>query len=34
VYNATAQLPFFEWFRQVPYQWLASIKALTLERSC
>ena len=34
VYVATAHLPSWDWFRQVPYQWLASVKALTIERSC
>ena len=27
-------LPAFDWIRQVPYQWLASVKALTVQRSC
>ena len=34
VYIATAHLPAWDWLRQIPYQWLASIKALTIERSC
>ena len=34
VYNATAHLPVWDWFRQIPYQWLASIKAVTVERAC
>ena len=34
VYNATAPLHWQDWFRQIPYQWLASIKALTFERTC
>lgn len=34
VYNATAHLPVLDWLRQIPYQWAASIKALTVERSC
>jgi hypothetical protein len=34
VYVATAHLPSLDWFRQIPYQWLASIKALTAERTC
>jgi hypothetical protein len=34
VYVATAHLPSWGWFRQIPYQWLASVKALTIERSC
>jgi uncharacterized SAM-binding protein YcdF (DUF218 family) len=34
VYGATAHLPLLDWFRQIPYQWVASIKALTIERTC
>jgi hypothetical protein len=34
VFVATAHLPSWDWFRQVPYQWLASGKALTIDRSC
>jgi hypothetical protein len=34
VYNATAHLPLLDWLRQIPYQWVASIKALTTERTC
>lgn len=34
VYNATAPLRWHDWFRQIPYQWAASIKALTVERTC
>ena len=34
VYVATAHLPAGAWLRQIPYQWLASAKALTMERSC
>ena len=34
VYVATAHLPAGKWFRQIPYQWFASVKALTIERSC
>jgi hypothetical protein len=34
VYIATAHLPARDWLRQIPYQWLASVKALTIERSC
>jgi uncharacterized SAM-binding protein YcdF (DUF218 family) len=34
VYVATAQLPPLLWIRQVPYQWAATVKALTVERSC
>lgn len=34
IYNATARLPWQDWFWQLPYQWAASIKALTVERAC
>lgn len=34
VYGATAPLRWHDWFRQIPYQWGASIKALTVERGC
>ncbi|HET6532831.1 MAG TPA: hypothetical protein VFH03_19765 [Actinoplanes sp.] len=34
VYVATAPLPWYEWPRQIPYQWAATAKALILERSC
>jgi uncharacterized SAM-binding protein YcdF (DUF218 family) len=34
IYNATASLRWHDWFRQIPYQWAASIKALTYERAC
>ena len=34
IYNVTAHLPFGMWFRQIPYQWVASAKALTIERGC
>lgn len=34
VYSATAPLPPPSWLRQVPYQWAATVKALTFERSC
>jgi len=34
IYNATAPLQWHDWFRQIPYQWGASIKALTIERAC
>ena len=34
VSNAIAPLHWQDWFRQIPYQWLASIKALTFERTC
>ena len=34
IYGATAHLPLRDWFRQIPHQWGASIKALTIERGC
>jgi hypothetical protein len=34
IYVSTKTLPFWYWFRQIPYQWFASAKALTLERGC
>jgi hypothetical protein len=34
VYVATSPLPFSKWFKQIPYQWLASAKALTVQRAC
>jgi hypothetical protein len=34
VYVSTAPLPTVDWIRQIPYQWLASVKALTVQRSC
>jgi hypothetical protein len=34
VYNATAPLQRHDWFVQIPYQWAASAKALTVQRSC
>jgi hypothetical protein len=34
VYVATAHLPTGDWLRQIPYQWVASAKALTIQRSC
>ena len=34
IYVSTTRLPFWSWFRQIPYQWAASAKALTLERGC
>ena len=34
VYVATSPLPFSKWFEQIPYQWLASAKALTVQRAC
>jgi uncharacterized SAM-binding protein YcdF (DUF218 family) len=34
IYVSTTHLPVWDWFRQIPYQWTASAKALTLERDC
>ena len=34
VYVAIAPLPPPVWIKQVPYQWAATVKALTVERSC
>jgi uncharacterized SAM-binding protein YcdF (DUF218 family) len=34
VYVATAPLPPQSWIWQIPYQWAATVKALTAERSC
>ncbi|MBA2954224.1 YdcF family protein [Nocardioides sp. MAH-18] len=34
VYVATSPLPPLDWFRQIPYQWGASAKALLLQRAC
>lgn len=34
IYVATSHLPFGEWFTQIPYQWFATAKALTVERRC
>ncbi len=34
VYSATSRLPFSKWFDQIPYQWFASVKALTVQRAC
>jgi hypothetical protein len=34
VYFATSRLPLSNWFGQIPYQWIASAKALTVERAC
>jgi uncharacterized SAM-binding protein YcdF (DUF218 family) len=34
IYSVTAHLPFLMWFQQIPYQWVASVKALTIERDC
>jgi uncharacterized SAM-binding protein YcdF (DUF218 family) len=34
IFVSTSDLPFWSWFRQIPYQWAASAKAVTLERGC
>ena len=34
VYVATSPLPPLDWLGQIPYQWAATAKALTLERAC
>ena len=34
IYNGTADLPTRMWVRQIPYQWIATAKALTFERAC
>ncbi len=34
VYLATSPLPARDWPRQIPYQWGATVKALTYERDC
>ena len=34
VYVSTAHLPTLDWLRQIPYQWAATVKALTVQRSC
>jgi hypothetical protein len=34
IYSATADLPLPMWFIQIPYQWVASAKAVTIERGC
>ena len=34
VYVATAPLPIIDWFYLIPYQWVATTKALIFERSC
>jgi len=31
---STSPLPALYWFRQIPYQWGASVKALTFDRGC
>jgi hypothetical protein len=34
VYVSTSRLPLLMWFRQIPYQWGATIKALFFNRTC
>ncbi|GLZ33559.1 hypothetical protein Lesp02_57470 [Lentzea sp. NBRC 105346] len=34
VYVATSPLPGWYWFRQIPYQWGSTVKALVFDRSC
>jgi hypothetical protein len=34
IFVSTAPLPAPQWLVQIPYQWTASIKALTVERAC
>jgi hypothetical protein len=34
VYVATAHLPALYWFRQIPYQWAASGKAVLVQKNC
>ncbi|HET9254268.1 MAG TPA: hypothetical protein VFO16_03575 [Pseudonocardiaceae bacterium] len=34
VYVSTTPLPVLAWFWQIPYQWVATAKALAFERSC
>ena len=34
VYVSTTRLPLPGWLRQIPYQWGATVKALTVERTC
>lgn len=33
-YVSTTPLPALDWFRQIPYQWVATVKALVFERDC
>ena len=33
-YVATTPLPLVDWIGQIPYQWGATVKAFTVERSC
>jgi hypothetical protein len=34
VYVATSPLPQWDWFRQIPYQWAATLKAELVQRDC
>lgn len=34
VYVSTARLPISGWLWQIPYQWGATVKAFTIERTC
>jgi uncharacterized SAM-binding protein YcdF (DUF218 family) len=34
VYVATSPLPKLDWFRQIPYQWAATVKAELFQRDC
>jgi uncharacterized SAM-binding protein YcdF (DUF218 family) len=34
VYVKTSPLPKLDWFRQIPYQWMATIKAELIQRDC
>jgi hypothetical protein len=34
IYASTTRLPLVYWPRQIPYQWAATVKALTVQRTC
>jgi uncharacterized SAM-binding protein YcdF (DUF218 family) len=34
IYVATSPLPWWDWFKQIPYQWAASVKALVFQTGC
>ena len=34
VYVATSPLPKWDWLRQIPYQWAATVKAELFQRDC
>lgn len=34
IYVKTSPLPWQDWFRQIPYQWSATVKALIFQRDC